>query len=114
MEMENTRKIEVYADTETKRRIESAAAKRNLPVAGYCLQAIVQQVWEDEALEQEQTPIAATPSKHTLDSDLMAEMRTLRERIHTRRGGELITADVVEQVRAERDEELNEWVADLC
>ena len=113
MEMENTRKIEVYADAETKRRIESAAAKRNLPVAGYCLQAIVQQVCEDEALEQEQTPIAATPSKHTLDSDLIAEMRTLRERIHTRRGA-LITADVVEQVRAERDEELNEWVADLC
>jgi hypothetical protein len=41
-----------------------------------------------------------------LADDLIAALRALRERIRARRGGKLITRDIVDQVRQERDEEL--------
>ena len=53
-----------------------------------------------------QTDISAEPTAQTINDELFEEMRTLRERIKARRSGKLITVDIVEQVRAERDEEL--------
>ncbi len=114
MEMKDMRRIQVYADSETKRRIELAAAKRNLPVTSYCLEAITQQLAEDEVLEQERIEISVKPTAQTIGTELSTQMRALRERIKTRRGSTLITTDVLEQVRAERDKELNERIADLC
>ncbi len=113
MDTTNMKRIQVYADGETKRRIELAAAKHDVPVTSYCLDAIMQQLAEDEVLEQERIEIPVTPALQTVDPELIIHMRTLRERIIARRGGELITADVVEQVRVEREEELNEQLADL-
>ena len=104
------RRIQVYADADTKRRIELAAAKHNLPVTSYCLDAIMQQLGEDEVLEQERIEIYIEPQPSVVDARLLAQMRTLRERIKARRGGKLITTDIVEQVRAERDEELHEAI----
>ena len=103
------RRIQVYADAETKRRIELAAAKRNLPVTNYCLDAIVQQLGEDEVLEEERIEISVKPAIQTIDAQLIAQMRMLRESIKSQRGGKPLTADlldIIEQVRAERDEEL--------
>jgi hypothetical protein len=98
-------RIQVYADPETKRRIELAAAKYNMPVTEYCLNAIQQQLADDDLLETEQIQIAVTPYP-PLDDTLLMELRALRERILARRGGRPIELDIVEQVRAERDEEL--------
>lgn len=104
------RRIQVYADAETKRRIELAAARHNLPVTIYCLEAIMQQLAEDDVLDQERIEISVRPPTQTIDAQLIAQMRGLRERITARRGGKLISADILEQVRAERDEELHERI----
>lgn len=114
METPNMKRIQVYADSETKRRIELAAAKQDVPVTSYCLNAIMQQLAEDEVLEQERIEISVKPPVQTVDPELITQMRALRERIKARRGGKLIITDVVEQVRAEREEELHEQLADLC
>jgi hypothetical protein len=105
-----TRRIQVYADAETKRRIELAAAKHNVPVTAYCLAAIMQQMSEDQVLEQEQIEIQIKPTAQTVDTQFLAQMRMLRERIKARRGGNVST-DIVEQVRTERDEELLERIS---
>jgi uncharacterized protein (DUF1778 family) len=96
-------RIQVYADAETKRRIELAAAKRDTAVTQYCLDAIVQQLADDELLEANAVVIHVRPAS---DEDLLDEMRLLKDEILARRGGELIPTDILEQVRAERDDEL--------
>jgi hypothetical protein len=99
-------RIQVYADAETKRRIELAAAKYNLPVTEYCLNAIRQQLSDDDMLETEQVEIAVTPAKHT-DDTLIADLRALHQEILAYRGGKGIDVDAeLEQMRAERDDEL--------
>lgn len=105
---EGVRRIQVYADVETKRRIELAATKHNLAVTSYCLEAIIQQLGEDEMLDEARIEIPVKPTAQTVDDHLITQMRTLRERIKARRGGKLLSADIVEQVRAERDEELQD------
>lgn len=106
MDVREVRRIQVYADAETKRRIELAAVKHDLSVTTYCLEAIMQQLAEDEVLEEERVEIDVKPTARIVDVELIAQMRTLREKIKARRGGRPITTDVVEQVRAERDAEL--------
>jgi uncharacterized protein (DUF1778 family) len=96
-------RIQVYADPEIKRRIELAAHKRDTPVTQYCLDAIIQQLADDEVLEARSILIDIKPDP---DDTLLDEMRALREEILARRRGEMITADIVEQVRSERDDEL--------
>lgn len=97
------KRIQVYADEETKRRIELAATKHDVAVTEYCLGAIKQQLAEDDMLEREQIEISIKP---ITDDNLIAELRALREKIKARRGGRLIQLDIVEQVRKERDYEL--------
>ena len=97
------KRIQVYTDEETKRRIELAAARQNIAVTQYCLEAIVQQLAEDDMLERERVEILIKPAK---GEDLIADLRALREKIKARRGGKLIDLDIVEQVREERDYEL--------
>jgi uncharacterized protein (DUF1778 family) len=96
-------RIQVYTDEETKRRIGLAAAKHDIAITQYCLEAIRQQLAEDDMLERETIEIPVKPNR---DEDLVDDLRALRERIKARRGGELITLDIVEQVREERDHEL--------
>jgi uncharacterized protein (DUF1778 family) len=96
----NKKRIQVYADPETKRRIELAAARRDIPVTQYCLEAIHQKLAEDDLLMRETVEI---PIKQTKDEDLIANLRALREKILVSRGGKLISLDIVEQVREERD-----------
>jgi len=107
------RRIQVYAGAQTKRRIELAAAKRNLPVSSYCLEAIMQQLGEDDALEEARIEIPVQRAAQTVDLQLLAHMRALRDRIKTRRGGRLISIELLEQVRAERDAELHAGIIDL-
>jgi uncharacterized protein (DUF1778 family) len=45
-------RIQVYADEETRRRIALAAARQNVPITQYCLDAIKQQLAKDFAFRQ--------------------------------------------------------------
>ncbi len=97
-------RIQVYADQETKRRIELAAMKRRMAVTEYCLAAIQQQLGEDAVLEDRSVEIAVVPAK---DSGLLADLRALQGQIKARRGGKLLDISLVlEQVRGERSDEL--------
>jgi hypothetical protein len=103
--MEKTR-IQIYAAPEMKRRVELAAAKHHMAVTEYCLQAITQQLADDDLLEEEQIHIPVTPAKQR-DDTLIAELRALHQNILAYRKGELIDVDTeLEQMREERDYEL--------
>ena len=100
------KRIQVYTDPETKRRIELAAAKQNLAVTEYCLEAIKERLAEDDVLERERIEI---PIKPIEGEDLIAELRKLRKAILAERGGKPLDIDIAElvsQMRQERDEEL--------
>ena len=56
------RRIQVYADEETKRRVELAAAKHHMAVTEYCLSAIRQQLADDDMLERDKVEIAVYTS----------------------------------------------------
>ena len=99
-------RIQVYADPEMKRRIELAAAKYNMPVTEYCLNAIEQQLADDEVLEASEVRIPVTSPQPNSDH-LIAELRALHEEILAYREGKWIDVDAeLEQMREERDYEL--------
>jgi hypothetical protein len=99
------KRIQVYADEALKRRIELAATKHDVPVTAYCLQAILEQLAEDDLLEAEQIAIPLTATQPT--DTLIADLRALRAAILAERGGKLINVDdLLEQLREERDYEL--------
>ena len=100
-------RIQVYANEALKRRIELAAAKYNMPVTAYCLQAITQQLADDDLLEEAQVTIAINPNKQT-DETLIADLRALQEKIKKRRGGKPIDLErILEEMREEREYELS-------
>ena len=101
--MERAR-IQVYADSETKRRIELAAARRDMPVTQYCLEAIRQQLAADDVLEAENVLIEITSGK---EAQLVEALRALQHRIKARRKGQPIDLDrALEETRQEREHEL--------
>jgi hypothetical protein len=98
------KRIQVYTDPETKRRIELAAARRDIAVTRYCLTAIEQQLAEDDMLEREQIEIPIRPAE---DVDLIGDLRALREAIKADRAGKLIDIEaILDQIHEERDYEL--------
>jgi hypothetical protein len=98
------KRIQVYANPEMKRRIELAAAKYNVAVTEYCLNAIQQQLADDDLLETEQVTLAVSP---TLAEAYIDSLEGLQAKIKTRRDGQPIDIDrLIEAMRAERDEEL--------
>jgi hypothetical protein len=97
-------RIQVYADPETKRRIELAAAKHDIPVTEYCLAAIRQRLADDDLLEHEQITIPVAPPQ---TDTLIEELRALHQEILAYRGGKLIDIDKeLETMRDERADEL--------
>jgi hypothetical protein len=101
----NKQRIQVYTDAETKRCIELAAAKHETSVTEYCIAAIEQQLADDDILERDQIDIPIRPNQ--VGADLIADLRHLRERITTDRGGVLIDLDrLFDQLHDERDYEL--------
>lgn len=98
------KRIQVYADPETKRRIELAAAKYNVPVTEYCLSAIQQQLADDDLLEEERVMISVKP---TLEENFIDSLQALQDKIKARRRGQPIDIDrMMEEMREERDDEL--------
>ena len=101
----NKQRIQVYADAETKRRVELAAARHETSVTEYCLAAIEQQLADDDMLERDQIDIPIRPTHE--GADLIANLRRLRENIIADRGGALIDLDsLLDQLHDERDYEL--------
>ena len=98
--------IQVYADPALKRRVEEAAAKHNVTIAEYSLEAIEQKLAEEGLLEGTDENSLKTTVKN--DDTLLEEMRQLREQILARRGGKPIQIDILEQLRSERDDELTD------
>ena len=97
-------RIQLYADAELKRRIQQAAAKHNVPVTTYCLDAIEQKLADEGLLEEEDIAVVTRPTKQ--DDTLLDELADLHEKILARRGGKPIEIDALELVRSERDDEL--------
>jgi hypothetical protein len=99
------KRIQVYADEETKRRVELAAAQHEVAVTAYCLAAIKQQLLEDDLLESDTVEIAVKPARET---SLVAELRALQQEIKAHRKGKPIDVDrVMNQLREEREHELS-------
>jgi len=96
-------RIQVYADDETKRRIELAAFLREVPVTEYCLEAIRRQMAEDDVLERARIEVRFGATE---GGEWTNDLRSLRQRILTRRGGHLIDLAILDQVRDEEDDEL--------
>ena len=96
--------IEVQADEALVQRIKAAAAKQNIPVADYCLDAIEQKLLDDRLRADTEDDVLLSPKKH--DPTLLDDMRELRERILAERGGKPIDIDILEMIRSERDDEL--------
>ena len=101
----NRKRIQVYADPETKRRIELAAAQHDVAVTEYCLGAIKQQLQEDDLLDTQSIEILIKPVRETI---LIAELRKLHRQINAdRRGSPIDVDDILAQVRGEREHELD-------
>lgn len=101
---EKTR-IQVYADPQLKRRIELAAARLDVPVTDYCLDAIVHRLDEDELLDADRITIDVNPH---LPAALVADLKALHEQILVDRGGEFVDIDAaLDGVRDERDEDIS-------
>jgi uncharacterized protein (DUF1778 family) len=102
MEFTTKKRIQVYADDRTKRQVELAASKQNMPVTQYCLHALLQQLAEDSLLEEERIEIPVE-----------SEQVGLVARIHRRRvqmqkalkGRPLSAVDTIESLRNERSHE---------
>ena len=100
----NRQRIQVYTDSDIKRRIELAAAKHDMPVTEYCLAAIQQQLIDDDLFERNQVLISIRP---TLSDEVIASLQGLREQILARREVKLFDLDdALDQTREERDYEL--------
>jgi hypothetical protein len=99
------KRIQVYADEETKRRIELAAAQHSVAVTEYCLEAIKLQLSEDDLLDVATVEITLKPARPT---DLVADLRALQQEIKVHRKGKPIDVDrVINQLREEREHELS-------
>lgn len=96
--------IEVQAEEALMQRIKAAAAKHNIPVAEYCLEAIEQKLQNDDKPEGAENDVLLSPKKP--DPTLIDDLRELRERILAERGGKPIDIDILEMIRSERDDEL--------
>ena len=100
----NKQRIQVYADAEMKRRIELAAMNRNVSVTVYCMEAIRNQLADEDLLEREQIDIFVHSDRE--DNDLLADLDELHAKILAGRGGKPIDVDIIELVRQETDDEL--------
>ncbi len=99
------KRIQVYADARTHRRIGLAAARRDVPLTQYCLEAITQKLAEDDVLEREQIEIPVDVPPRV--SALADTLRRVHQRIKTRRNGKIIDVDRhLDRLREERQHDI--------
>ncbi|NKB66183.1 MAG: hypothetical protein GKR89_03905 [Candidatus Latescibacteria bacterium] len=95
-------RIQVYADDQTKRRIELAAAKRAVPVTEYCMAAIEDRLADDEMLDAQKVEIDIVSQP---DKKLIADLKRRHKRVLARRQGQPLDPAILDIVRQEREEE---------
>lgn len=95
--------IQLIVDEPTRRRLEESASRHRQDVPGYCLSVLQHQLLEDSLTFNGSGEL---PLPRPLDDDLLAQMRRSRQRMLAQSGGAYLSLEILELVRAERDEEL--------
>jgi hypothetical protein len=96
-------RIDIYVpDPEVRRRIKVAAARQDIRVSQWCLEAILERLAQEEVFEEQTYPIEEP------QVDLIFQLHSIQERIKAHRGGKiLMTLDEhLERDRLERNHEL--------
>jgi|GEM_PF-2639218 len=95
--------IKLIVDEPTRRRLEESASHHRQDVSGYCLSVLQNHLLEDSLSINGSGEF---PVSRPLDDDLLAQMRRSRQRMFAQSGGSHLSLEILEMVRAERDEEL--------
>ncbi len=95
--------IQLFVDEPTRRRLEESASRHRQDVQSYCVSVLQHQLLEDSLFTYGSADL---PLPRPLDDDLLAQMRTSRQRTFAQSGGAHLSLEILELVRAERDEEL--------
>lgn len=103
-------RIQLYTDTEMKRRITLAATKYEVPITQYCFEAVQQRLAEDDLIDQAHIDIPVT--QPSLNTQLISNLRALDREIKASRQGQppLDVEAVLDQIHEEREHDL----LDLC
>lgn len=98
------KRIQVYTDPETKRRIELAAAKHHASVTDYCFTAIRERLAADDVMEHEHIEI---PVRRSHDINLIADLRALRNKMTIARDARSLDLDAIfDDLHEEREHDL--------
>ena len=95
--------IQLFVDESTRRRLEESASRNRQDVQSYCVSVLQHQLLEDSLSINGSGEL---PPPRPLDDDLLVQMRRSRQRMLAQSGGAHLSLEVLELVRAERDEEL--------
>lgn len=95
--------IQLIVDEPTRRRLEESASRHFQDVPSYCLSVLQQQLLEDSLSFNGS---GDSPLPRPLDDDLLTQMRRSRQKMLAQAGGTHLSLEILELVRAERDEEL--------
>ena len=97
--------IQLTVDEPTRRRLEESASRHHQDVQSYCLSVLQRQIMED-SLSPYGGLAEDGPLPRPLDEDHLAQMRISRQKMLAQVVGAHLSLEVLELVRAERDEEL--------
>lgn len=95
--------IQIIVDEPTRRRLEESASRHSQDVPSYCLSVLHHHLLEDSLSFNGSGEF---PLSRPVDDDLLAQMRRSRQKTLAQAGGSHLSLEVLELVRAERDEEL--------
>lgn len=95
--------IQLLVDEPTRRRLEESASRHFQDVPGYCISVLQHQLLEDSLSF---AGSGESPLPRPLDDDLLAQMRRSRQKMQAQAGNAHLSLEILEMVRAERDEEL--------
>lgn len=102
MNRANKKRIQVYADGRTKRQVELAASRHNMPVTAYCLHALLQQLAEDHILEEEKIEIPVETRQVGVVEKIDSGRRQMQKTMH---GKPLGAVQMIDSLRKERSHE---------
>ncbi len=95
--------IQLPVDEPTRRRLEESASRHFQDVPSYCLSVLQHHLVEDSLSFNS---AGEFPLPRPLDDDLLAQMRRSRQKTLAQAGHAHLSMEILELVRAERDEEL--------
>lgn len=94
-------RIQVYVDSDTKKRVELGAARQEVSVTRYCLDAIQQKLDEENLLNKDEITVPVDRKTHQLQ--VINRIQSLREQtLERREGAELEIDSVIQDLRDEQ------------